>query len=194
MGIFVPFIHLQITHPPLNLKSVNEIIDKLLTGKAPGYDNIAGHCIKAVKSSINTPIQCMINRMFIESVFPDPQKHADVTPIYKKNNKLLSPNFRPVSVLISLSKVFELAIFEQLDPQLTRLYSIYISAYRKHIGCNSTLTYLLETWREALDNKQYVGIVMMDLSKAFDCLPHNLIIRKMECYNFGGGVCSLMHS
>ncbi len=91
--------------------------------------------------------------------------------------------------------MFELAISDQLDPQLTRLYSIYISAYRKHIGCNKTLTYLLETWREALDNKQYVGIVMMDLSKAFDCLPHDLIIiRKMQCYIFGGGVCSLMRS
>ncbi len=70
----------------IDLKSVDEIIDKLPTGKAPGYDNIAGHSIKAVKSSINTPLQCMINRMFIESVFPDPLKHADITPIYKKNN------------------------------------------------------------------------------------------------------------
>ncbi len=90
--------------------------------------------------------------------------------------------------------MFELAMSDQLDPQLALLYSDYISAYRKLIGCNSTLTYLLETWKEALDNNKYVGIVMMDLSKAFDCLPHNLIIRKLEKYNFGEGACSLLHS
>ncbi len=132
--------------------------------------------------------------MFVESVFPDPLKHADVSPIYKKNNKLLAPNFRPVSVLICLSKVFELAISDQSEHQLSLLYSIFISAYRKQIGCNSTLTYLLETWKEALDDDQYVGIVMMDLSKAFDCLPHDLLIKKLEKYNFGGGACSLMRS
>ncbi len=179
---------------PIDEKSVTDIISRLPSGKAPGYDNISGHCVKAASSAMTTPIQCLINRMFAESLFPDPLKHADITPIYKKNNKLLAPNFRPVSVLICLSKVFELAMSDQLEPQLSLLYSIFISAYRKQIGCNSTLTYLLETWKEALDNDKYVGIVMMDLSKAFDCLPQDLLIKKLEKYNFGGGACALMHS
>ncbi len=103
--------------------------------------------------------------MFIESIFPDPLKCADVTPIYKKSNKFLAPKFRPVSVLICFSKMLEMAMSNQLDPQLEILYSKFISAYRKSIGCNSTLMYSVETWREALDKDQYVGVVMMDLSK-----------------------------
>ncbi len=105
--------------------------------------------------------------MFAESLFPDQLKHVDISPIYKKNNKLLSANYRPVSVLVCLSKVFKLAMSDQLDPQLSLLYSIFISAYRKQIGCNSTLTYLLETWKEALDNDKYVGIVVESLFPCF---------------------------
>ena len=169
----------------VDLDQVDDIFDRLPTGKSPGYDNISGHVVKGVKTVINVPVHSIINRMFTESCFPDCLKLADVSPIYKKNNKLLTPNFRPVSVLITFSKIFELAMSDQLDPQLSLLYSKYLSAYRKHIGCSSTLTFLLETWREALDQDKYVGIVMMDLSKAFDCLPHNLIIKKLEKYNFG---------
>ncbi len=173
---------------------IEGIIDRLPTGKAPGYDGITGNCIKAVKHTITNPLLCITNRMFIESVFPDPLKRADITPIYKKSNKLLAPNFRPVSVLICFSKIFEMAMSDQLDPQLEILYSKFISAYRKLIGCNSTLMYLVETWREALDNDQYVGVVMMDLSKAFDCLPHKLIVEKLARYRFSPNSCRLLHS
>ena len=97
-------------------------------------------------------------------------------------------------MLIAFSKIFELAISDQLDPQLALLYSKFISAYRKSIGCGSTLTYLVETWREALDKDEYVGVVMMDLSKAFDCLPHELIVKKLERYHFGQDSCHLLQS
>ncbi len=69
---------------------IADIIDRLPTGKAPGYDGITGNCIKAVKHTITNPLLCITNRMFVESVFPDPLKHADVTPIYKKCNLTLA--------------------------------------------------------------------------------------------------------
>ena len=84
---------------------------------------------------------------------------------------------------------------DQFDPHLSKLYSMYISAYRKQIGCSSTLTHLVETWREALDKDQYVGVVMMDLSKAFDCrLPHGLVVKKLERYHFDQNSCNLLRS
>ncbi len=175
-------------------KHIKDIISRLPTGKAPGYDSITSKCIKAVDSIICNPILTLTNRMFVESIFPDPLKHADLTPIYKKSNKLLSQNFRPVSVLIAFSKIFELAMSDQFDPHLAKLYSKFISAYRKQIGCSSTLLHLVETWREALDKDRYVGVVMMDLSKAFDCLPHGLIVKKLERYHFDQQSCRLLHS
>ncbi len=136
---------------PIDQESVTDIIYPDYHRGKP-QDMTTYHCVKAARWAITAPIQCLINRMFVESSFPDALKHADISPIYKKNNKLLAPNFRPVSVLICLSKMFELAMSYQLDPQLSLLYSAFISAYRKQIGCNSTLTYLLETWKEALDD------------------------------------------
>ncbi len=76
--------------PVFNFKPVNEesdIINRLPTGKAPGYDNIAGQCLKVAKSSIVLPLQCLLNRMFVESSFPEPLKHADISPIYKKKQQ-----------------------------------------------------------------------------------------------------------
>ncbi len=169
-------------------------MDRLPTGKAPGYDSISGHCVKSVKQYIGAPLTMLVNRMFTEHLFPDPFKKADVTPVYKKDNKLTKGNYRPVSVLITFSKIFEMAMSDQLDPQLKLIYHPLLSAYIKNIGCGSTLTYLLETWRRALDEDQYVGLVMMDLSKAFDCLPHGLLTNKLKYHNFDQGSCSLMHS
>ncbi len=117
----------------IGLEDIHDIIGSLPTGKAPGYDGISTKCVKPVKDTISAPLLCIVNRMFIERTFPDCLKDADVSPIYKKAHKLLAPNYRPVSVLITFSKIFELAISNQLDPQLTLLYSIYISAYRKSV-------------------------------------------------------------
>ena len=173
---------------------VVDLLDRLPTGKAPGYDSISGQCIKSVKQEVGVPLTSLVNRMFTEHLFPNPLKKADVTPIYKKENRLSKENYRPVSVLISFSKVFEMAMSDQLDPHLKLIYHPLLSAYIKNIGCGSTLTFLLETWRRALDKDQYVGLVMMDLSKAFDCLPHDLLTNKLKYYNFDQGACGLMHS
>ena len=62
--------------------------------------------------------------------------------------------------------------------------SKFFSAYRKHYSANHVLTSLIENWKKNLDNIKIVGAVLMDLSKAFDCIPHDLLISKMEAYGF----------
>ncbi len=83
---------------------------------------------------------------------------------------------------------------DQMDPHLETIFSIYLSAYRKLFGCHSVLIHTTETWKKALDNKQYVGVIMSDLSKAFDCLPHNLLLEKLKCYRFSANSVSLISS
>ncbi len=72
-------------------KDILDIIKRLQTGKAPGYDSITTKCIKAVDSIVSILLVTLTNRMFVESIFPDPLKHADLTPIYKKNKQITSP-------------------------------------------------------------------------------------------------------
>ena len=62
------------------------------------------------------------------------------------------------------------------------------------MGCQSTLLRLVEDWRNALDNCQYAAAIMMDLSKAFDCLPHGLLIGKLRAYGLSVKACALVSS
>ena len=114
--------------------------------------------------------------MINESKFPDPLKKAEVVPIFKAKSRLEWSNFRPVSVLSCLSKVFEKVMVQQMNSHLENVYSKYISAYRNNYGCHSVLTHTTEIWKSALDNKKYVGVIMSDLSNAFDSLADDLLI------------------
>ena len=73
--------------------------------------------------------------------------------------------------------------------------SKFLSAYRKNVSCQNVLLRLIEQWREYLDNNKLVGTVLMDLSKAFDSLPYDLLVAKLAAYaGFDGNTLELFHS
>ena len=105
-----------------------------------------------------------------------------MTPIFKSEEKTDKKNYRPVSILNSLSKVFENAMKEQLIPFFENCLSAFISAYRKEYSSQIVLIRLIESWRRCLDRSQLVGVIFMDFSKTFGCIPHDLLIAKLEAY------------
>ena len=84
-----------------------------------------------------------------------------------------------MSILVLLDKVFERCLNRQLVQHFSVILSKFLSAYRKGYSCECVLLRLLEDWRRALDNKCMVGTVVMDLSKAFDIIPHDLLLAKL---------------
>ena len=72
--------------------------------------------------------------------------------------------------------------------------SEYITAYREHYSSNHVLIRLIENWKKALDEKFFVGAVLMDLSKAFDCIPHDLLIAKLHVYGFSEKTVTFIYS
>ena len=134
----------------------------------------------------------IINRGIDSSKFPKDLKLANVTPVFKKVDRLNVGNYRPVSVLPSLSKIYENVIAQQLTDYFDEYFSTYLSAFRKGYSCITTLVRLLEDWKKALDNKNVVGAVLMDLSKAFDCMPHDLFVAKLAAYSIGDQTVSLL--
>ena len=74
------------------------------------------------------------------------------------------------------------------------VFNPFLAAFRKGFGCHTTLPRLLEDWKRALDNHEYVAAILMDLSKAFDCLPHDLLKAKLKTYGLSVGAVDLLDS
>ena len=111
-----------------------------------------------------------------------------------QNNPLSKENYRPVSVLPIISKVFEKLMQNQINLHIKSFLSSYLCGYRKSFNSQHALISLIERWRKSLDNKGYEGAVLMDLSKAFDTLNHDLLIAKLHAYGFDIKTLKLLHS
>ena len=117
-----------------------------------------------------------------KKTFPSNLKFADVTPIFKKDNALMVKNYRPVSVLPCVSKVFERILQKQLMAYMEKFLSPSLNGYRKSYNTQTALLKLVEIWKNSLDQKGFAGGVLMDLSKAFDTINHELLIAKLYSY------------
>ena len=100
------------------------------------------------------PITQHINLSINTCTFPDKLKIAHVVPIHKKNSSLLKGNNRPVSILPTISTIFERAIDEQLVNNFDLHFNIYLSAFRSSYSCQDTLIRIIEDWKNLLDNNQ----------------------------------------
>ena len=144
---------------------------------------------------LSEPITDIINTAIDTNTFPDRAKRASATPNDKGgNDKHIYTNYRPVSVLNTFSKIIELAIFDQLTKHANHFLSIFISAYRKMYSTQHVLIRLFKEWWEQLDHNKIVGTVLLDLSKAFDCIPHDLLIVKLNSYGFNKNTLTLLFS
>ena len=105
-----------------------------------------------------------------------------MSPIFKKKDPFDVQNWRPVSILPITSKLFERTLEEQLSDHFENIFNPYLSAFRKGFSCQSVLLAITEEWRRALDRNEYIATILMDLSKAFDCLPSNMIKENLNAY------------
>jgi retron-type reverse transcriptase len=121
-------------------------------------------------------------------------KEAQVVQIFKKKDTLDKHNYRPVSILHYVSKIYEKAMSEQLTDLFNDIFNPFLYAFRPGHGCQTTLLRLVEDWLSALDKHECAAAILMDLSKAFDCLPHDLLLRKLTCYGLSDKAMALLES
>ena len=119
----------------------------------------------------------------------------DLFPLLTNNPMIkIVSNFRAVSVLNTFSKIYESVIKNQLISVLNNIFSPFLAAYQESYSTQHVLIGLLEEWRENLDNNYTVGGVLMDLSKAFDCIPRDLLIAKLSAYGLNGNSLKYIHT
>ena len=178
----------------VSVKEVQKLLKDVDSKKATGYDNIPPKILKIAADELAHPLANLINLTVTKSNFPMDLKNSELSPLYKCKDSLMSENYRPPSVLTSLSKIFEKVFNQQLYDYFTDVMSDLLSAFRKKYGCHHVLTKLIEDSKQSLDKHMNVGLLLLDLSKAFDCLPHRLLLCKLHAYGVSRDSCSLLLS
>ena len=126
--------------------------------------------------------------------FSSQLKLADITPLHKKLESIKKENYRPVSLLPVVSKLFERLMQKQMTAYIEKFLSPYLCGYRKGFNSQYALLAMIEKWKECLDKKGFAGAILMDLSKAFDTINHELLIAKLEAYGFEENTLEIVHS
>ena len=140
-------------------------------------------------------ITYLFNLILTSGIYPDDWKCAHIIPIYKgKGSKTDLENYRPISILSPVSKLFEKLLAAQIYSYLetNKLYNTAQFGFRKNLSCELALNSLMETWKNGLDAGNDVIAVFLDFSKAFDTVDHNLLILKLAYYNFDSNIILLI--
>ena len=107
----------------------------------------------------------------------------NVTPVFKKGTRTSKNNYRPGSVVAILSKLFEQLISKHLSEFCESILSKFQCDFRKGYGAQYHIFFMLQTWKEATNNNKAFGALLTDLSKAFYCISHDLLIAKLNVYS-----------
>ena len=140
--------------------------------------------MKLALSHIENSLAFLFNTSIETSQFPDSWKVARITPIFKDGNRTKKSNHRPISVLPIISKLFEKLVFNQLDKHMKE-NGLFTSDQSGFLRLHSTLTCLLKMsyhWYNGLDLGKLVGLVFIDLKKAFDTTDHDILCKKFDLY------------
>ena len=165
-------------------KDIESEINKLNTNKPTTFNNIPAKILVENCEICSSFISKIYNDSILNTHFPDALKRADITPIHKKDERTSKENYRPVSILPSISKIFERNMYDQIYNYINKYLSHYLCGFRKSYNTQHCLIAMLEKWRKALDKHKLAGALLTDLSKAFDCLNHELLIAKLAVYGF----------
>ena len=178
----------------VSVSKVSKLLAEINTKKSTGYDQLPGKLVRKAAEAMAPMVTRLVNDMINQCHFPDDMKLAEIAPVFKKGDALDKSKYRPVSVLTCVSKVFEKVINQQFAAHFYGNYAKNLSAYRKNCNTQSVLLKAVDDWKTALDQGKAVGALLMDLSKAFDVIPHGLLLAKMKAYGYSDEVTSLMRS
>ena len=160
------------------------IISKLPNKKSTGYDEISTETIKILSAVISPTLSLIINKCILNGTVPDEMKVSKMKPLFKKGDVTLLNNYRPISLLPCVSKIFERVLFNQLYEYFYRNYLLTQHQYgfRKNHSTEFAAMELIDRVANLLELGKIPFNLYIDLSKAFDVLNHDILLSKLEFY------------
>ena len=165
----------------------NKVLKYLLNvdiKKATGTDNIGARLLKLAAPYIAEDITFICNKSISSSCFPDKWKEAKVSPLHKSGPHEDLNNYRPISILPVLSKVLERHVSDSLTKYLNENELLHRtqSGFRTNHSCETALNFMTDSWLNAIDQGEMIGVVLVDFKKAFDLVDHDILLTKLKLY------------
>ena len=169
------------TFQRVSSKEIKDIMRKLNRKKAQGYDEIPTSFIKDGADILADPLASLINRCLANSRFPSAEKCSKVIPVYKSEERSFLDNYRPISILPVLSKVFERVVHQQLYTYLeeNNLLSKNQFGFRTSSSTQHAVTKFSDSIRQNMDKGLMTGAIFIDLRRAFDTVDHARLLSKL---------------
>ena len=175
----------QILHEnPLNDEEIKIAFSTLKSNKSPGFDDISSEVIKFVFDALIEPIRHIFDLSLTKGVFPDKLKIARITPIFKSGERELVSNYRPISVLTCFSKILERIMYNRLYSFIVENNVLYNKqfGFQKEHSTEHAILQLTNQILQSFDEDKFTIGVFIDLSKAFDTVNHNILLKKLSYY------------
>ena len=172
----------------LTLEMVKKELESLNPNKSLGPDEIHPTMLKELAEYIAIPLHKIMTKSFREGSLPDEWKVAHVSPIYKKGNKNLAENYRPVSLTSIACRLMERIMRDQI---MKHLMDEKLLSNKQHgfMGKRSIITQLLcylDKCADSISNNKVVDVIYFDFAKAFDSVPHRRLLKKLDAYGIKG--------
>lgn len=175
---------------------VSKALKLIKSSSSCGHDGISNKLLKMLLPVISEPLAQIFNECIELNYFPEQLKIARIIPLYKEGNRKLVNNYRPISLLPSIDKVFEKIIYKRMISFIDKykLINEQQFGFQKNKSCIHAILSFTEEMRKQLDNKEGGTSVFVDLKKAFDTIDRKILLKKLQIYGFRGNFLLFLES